>query len=253
MVLMKSVPKLADDNHPLVIKTVKKLTGNENTLRDKLQKLFYYVRDDIKFGFMAKGDLVKASETIEAGIGQCNNKGTLLLALCKAANIPARVHFSLIRKEIQKGIFGGVGYRLLPPLLSHCWIDVKIDGRWRRIDSYINDAVFYKGGLLELKRKGWDTGYSISGSCGNSSAEFNIDDEKFVQMDAVEADHGVWEDPADYFMTNKYRNRPGFFRLLMYRIMLKKLNKNVQRLRRISRDNGFGEISCKGEIMHQKA
>ena len=200
---MKRIPKLADESHPLVIKTAQKLTAGEDTLRDKLQKLFYFVRDDIKFGFTVKGDLMKASETIAAGIGQCNNKGTLLLALCKAADIPARVHFSLIRKEIQKGIFEGLGYRLLPPLLSHCWIDVKIDGSWRRIDSYINDVAFYKGGLLELKRKGWDTGYSISGSCGNSSAEFNIDNEKFVQMDAVETDHGVWEDPADYCATNK--------------------------------------------------
>ena len=250
---MKTMSKLADDNHPLVNKMARKLTESENTLRNKLQKLFYFVRDDIKFGFTAKGDLMKASETIEVGMGQCNNKGTLLLALCKAANIPARVHFSLIRKEIQKGIFGGLGYRLLPPLLSHCWIDVKIDGRWRRIDSYINDAAFYRGGLMELKRKGWHTGYSISGSCGNSSAEFNIEDEKFVQMDAVEADHGVWKDPADYFITNKYQNRPGFFRLWVYRLMIKRLNKNVQRLRRNSRENGLCEISCQKEIMHQKA
>jgi transglutaminase-like putative cysteine protease len=249
---MNTMLKLADENHPLVRKTAKKLTGSENTVRDKLHKLFYFVREDIKFGFTAKGDLMKASETIQAGIGQCNNKGTLLLALCKAANIPARVHFSLIRKEIQKGIFGGLGYRLLPPLLSHCWIEVEVDGRWRRIDSYINDAAFYRGGLLELKRKGWDTGYSISGTCGNSSAEFNIDDEKFVQMDAVETDHGIWEDPADYFVTNKYQNRPGFFRLWVYRRMVKSLNKTVQRLRGTSRETGLCEISCQGEIIDQK-
>jgi transglutaminase-like putative cysteine protease len=250
---MKPMPKLADDNHPLVKETAKKLTENEKTPRDKLQKLFYFVRDDIKFGFTAKGDLMKASETIAAGIGQCNNKGALLLALCETVHIPARVHFSLIRKEIQKGIFGGLSYRLLPPLLSHCWIDVKIDGRWRRIDSYINDAAFYRGGLLELKRKGWETGYSISGSCGNSSAEFNIDKGKFVQMDAVESDHGVWEDPAEYYATNKYRNRPGLFKSWMYRLMIKRLNKKVQRLRKIPSENGLCEISGKKEIMPQKA
>lgn len=250
---MKTMPKLANDNHPLVEKTAKKLTGSENTLRDKLEKLFYYVRDDIEFGFPLKGDLMKASETIETGIGQCNTKGTLLLALCRAVSIPARLHFSLINKEIQKGLFTGLGYRLMPRLLSHSWLEVEIDGRWRRIDSYINDDTFYRAALIELQRKGWNTGYSISSSCGNASAEFNIDEEKFVQMAAVEADHGVWDDPADYFVTNKYQNRPGFLRLLMYRLIIKRLNKKVQRLRRASGDGGLCEIACKGDMLNQKA
>jgi hypothetical protein len=32
--------------------------------REKLEKIFYYVRDEILFGLPKKGDLVKASETI---------------------------------------------------------------------------------------------------------------------------------------------------------------------------------------------
>ncbi|WP_411892723.1 hypothetical protein [Yoonia sp. SDW83-1] len=33
-------------------------------------------------------------------------------APCKATGIPARIHFSLISKDIQKGFFTGVAYRL---------------------------------------------------------------------------------------------------------------------------------------------
>lgn len=79
-----------------------------------LARIFRYVRDDIVFGFPLKGDFVKASETINLGYGQCNTKATLLLALCKASGIPARIHFSWIRKDIQKGFFTGLAYWLMP-------------------------------------------------------------------------------------------------------------------------------------------
>ena len=80
-----------------IAKQSKKLTKGEIGNRSKLEKLFYYVRDDIRFGFTKNGDMVKASETIILKMGQCNTKGTLFLALCKSIEIPARIHFSTIK------------------------------------------------------------------------------------------------------------------------------------------------------------
>ena len=51
-------------------------------MRGKLEKLFYYMRDEIRFGFPEDGDLVKASDTIRLGMGQCNTKGVLSFAGC---------------------------------------------------------------------------------------------------------------------------------------------------------------------------
>jgi len=239
---MGTIQKLADYNHPLVRETVERLTNREITIRSKLEKLFYYVRDEIKFGFPKNGDMVKASETIKLGMGQCNNKTTLFLALCKAIEIPARVHFSVIKKEIQRGLFVGLAYRLMPPLLSHSWIEVKMDGKWRRLDSYINDEFFYQAGKLELKKKAWDTGYSIARSSGESSSAFNIDKEKFVQMDAVVEDQGVWDDPADYYATNNYRNRPSAIKSFFYRLMIGKINKKVAQMRKNCEDGLCGKL-----------
>ncbi len=235
---MRKIQKLADYDHPLVRETAERLTDGEDSIRGKIEKLFFYVRDNIKFGFPPNGDLVRASDTIKLGIGQCNTKTTLFLALCKAIRIPARIHFSLIKKEIQKGLFTGLAYKLMPPLLSHSWIEIEIDGKWRRLDSYINDENFYRAGKSELNKKGWDTGYSIACSSGESSSAFNIDDEKFVQMDAVVEDQGVWDEPADYYATNKYKNRPNAIKLFFYRLMIDKINKKVSQMRK----------SCNGEL-----
>ena len=222
---------LADYNHPLVKKTASELTENEIEVVGKIKKIFSFVKDEIKFGFTKEGDLTKASDTIKYGVGQCNTKTTLFLALCKAIDVPSRVHFSLIKKEIQKGIWTGIFFKLLPKELSHGWIEVLVDGKWRKIDSYINDEILYRAGKEKLKEYGWKTGFSISCEKGVSSASFNIKEEQFVQMDAVILDHGVYNEPYDYYSSKKYRNRPNKIEKLLYRLIIIKVNKNIRNLR----------------------
>jgi hypothetical protein len=230
---MKSIQRLADYDHPLVQEIAQYLTQGEKTIRGKLEKIFYYVRDDILFGFPKKGDLIKASDTIMLGIGQCNTKGTLFLALCRATGIPARIHFSLIDKEIQRGLFAGLRYKLLPSLLSHSWIEVKVEGTWRRVDAYINDEAYFRVAVSILKKKGWETGYSVSCPNGTCSCEFNFDEDRFVQMGAVVEDHGLWNDPSDYFATDKYKNRPNALMMFLYRLRIGTINRKCTKLRNI--------------------
>ncbi len=222
---------LADFDDPLVRETAALLTKGVPDVRGKIERLFYYVRDDIKFGFPPRGDLTAASETIRLGIGQCNTKGTLFLALCKAAGIPARLHFSLITRDIQRGLFEGFAYRLLPPLLSHAWLEVEVDGSWRRIDGYINDAPFFDAAREALRRCGWNTGFSVACAGGEASIDFAPEDERFVQMDAVVDDHGVWDEPAAYYRSPAYRNRPGAFRKRMYRLLIGGINDKIISMR----------------------
>lgn len=226
------MPKLlADADHPLVQATAKRLTSGAETDREKLEPLFLFVRDEIAFGFPVKGDLVPASETIETGVGQCNTKATLLLALCRASGLAARIHFSLISKDIQRGFFTGIAYWLMPRNISHSWIEVEIDGTWRRIDSFINDMPLHKAAELELARQGWYVGFSLALTNGQASADLNIDEEAFEQMAAVTGDHGIWDDPSDYYASPLYQNRPGVLRMLAYRLMIGRVNRKVNKLR----------------------
>ena len=223
---------LADADHPITKETANRLTQGAKTAREKLERLFQCVRDNIAFGFPAKGDLVPASETIQTGIGQCNTKAALLLALCQASDIPARIHFSLIRKDIQRGFFTGIAFWLMPREISHSWVEVEIEWTWRRIDSFINDMPLHKAAEHELAQRRWNVGFSLALTDGHASADFNIDKEAFEQMAAVTSDHGVWDDPRDYHASPLYRNRPGLLRMLAYRLMIGGVNARVERLRR---------------------
>lgn len=222
---------LADYDHPTVKEVAARLTRSETTPRGKLHRIFCFVRDDIRFGFPVKGDFVKASETIRLGCGQCNTKATLLLALCKAAGIPARIHFSLITKDIQRGFFSGLAYWLMPKEISHSWIEVEIENQWRRIDTFINDKKLFNAAKAKIKRLGWSVGYSVALENGEASAELDLDNAVYQQMAAVTDDHGIWDDPAPYYESDNYRNRPDGVRMWVYRHLIGGVNRRVEAVR----------------------
>ena len=223
--------KLADYDNPTVKNKALILTKGHKTVEDKIAAIFYYVRDDIKFQFPNEGDFVTASQTIKYGYGQCNNKTILYLALCKAIGLEARIHFSLIDKKIQRGLIKGLFYWIIPEKLSHCWLEVKVNNNWFNIDSYINDIEYYNVAKKRLRQRGWNTGYSIACSKNESSVELDFNKEQFVQMDAVTNDHGVYDEPMDYYKTSKYKNRPNALTLYTYKIFIGGVNNMVKKMR----------------------
>jgi len=218
--------KLADHRHPNIQAKAASLIEGVRTDEEKLDAILRFVRDDILFGYPTTGDLVPASETLRTQVGQCNTKASLVVALCRAAGLEARFHFSLIDRKIQRGLFTNFFYWLLPRTLSHAWVEVRVGTRWRAVDDFINDPTFHRAAIHELAMRGWNTGFSIAlpdypPTPGNS----------FQQMSAVTDDHGVWDDPADYYASPLYRNRPVGSDSWLYRRMIRKGNEHVRRLR----------------------
>jgi len=227
---MKAKRKLSDYNHPFIRKKAEELTKDKINALEKFEALFYFARDGIKFGFPRKWDEVKASETLKFRIGYCNTKATLLLALCEAAEIPARIHTGLINIEIMRGIFPSFIFRNMPKKGGHSWLEVDIGNGWKPIDSYINDKIFYEGALKRLIESSMVTGFSISQANGGSSCDFNFGEKGFVQMGAVIEDHGVWGDFSEYMSSDKYTgmNR---MQLKVYPLIAMISNRNIKRIR----------------------
>ena len=220
---------IANYKSTIIQKTAQSLVHDRTKEEEKIHAIFEYVRDAIKFGFPAKGDLTTASETVKIGYGQCNTKSALFIALCRAMDIEARIHFSLIEKEIQWGVFPKWIYKKLPEQLSHSWVEIKYKNQWIRIDSFINDTPFYDAGKNRLQKENRKTGYSISCKKEQSSPELHLDKEQFVQMDSVTEDHGTYTNPEDYYSTNKYQNRPGFWTLFLYKCIRRFVNNRIKK------------------------
>lgn len=85
--------------------------------------VYNFVRDNIAFGYNASDDLT-ASTVLSDGIGQCNTKGTLLMALLRAVGVPCQFHGFTIDTALQRGAITGVAYQLAPRNIIHSWIEV---------------------------------------------------------------------------------------------------------------------------------
>ena len=221
---------LSDYTHPAIQTAASDLTSDKPTLLDKVESLFHFVRDEIRFGFPPNWDAVKASETLQYKMGYCNTKATLFLALCQATDIPARIHTGLIDIQIMRGVFPSFAFPFLPAAGGHTWMEIEIDGEWKPIDSYINDQAFYEGALKRLQESGKTTAFSISRAKGSSSCEFNFGDKGFVHMGAVVEDHGTWHDYSEYMASEKYV-RLNRMQLLSYPLIARMANRNIEKTR----------------------
>ncbi len=228
---MNTTVILSDYTHSSIIRKSKELTEGKATRLEKLKAIFYFMRDSIKFGFPSTWDELKASEVLELGFSYCNTKANLFLALCKASNIPAKIHCALIDIDIMRGVFPGFAFPFLPKAGAHSWIDVEIEGEWKSIDSYINDKAFYEGALKRLKSSGRPFGYSVSFKDGKSSCEFNFGEKGFVHMGAVIEDHGTWDDLSEYIASEKYI-RMNRMQAMSYPIMATISNRTIESIRK---------------------
>jgi transglutaminase-like putative cysteine protease len=97
----------------------------------KAKALFYFVRDEISYNIYVKKHMpehFRASNTLARGKGYCVQKAVLLVALARAAGIPARLGCAKIRNHL-------VPPKVLEILKSnifpwHGYAELYLEGKW---------------------------------------------------------------------------------------------------------------------------
>jgi transglutaminase-like putative cysteine protease len=95
--------EIIDSDHPAVRQKAEELSGGLKTHTEKAVALFYFVRDRIKYNpFMPRflPEHFRASNTLAGGEGFCIQKAVLLTAFSRAAKIPARLGFAVLRNHL---------------------------------------------------------------------------------------------------------------------------------------------------------
>ena len=131
-------------------------TKGLKTDKEKAIALFYFVRDKIKHNAytpLYDPSRYKASSTLEAGHGMCQNKAILLVALARAVGIPARLGLVDVEdyqlSEKFKQMIGGVN---VMPL--HGFAELYIDGRWVHASPAYDLATCQKKGFIPVEFDG---------------------------------------------------------------------------------------------------
>ena len=120
-----------DCDNPSIQQKTTDLTEEQENIIEKAKSLFYFVRDEIKYNPYAAKSLpehYRASNTLAQREGYCVQKAVLLCALARAAGIPTRLGFAVIRNNI-------VPERLAKLMgtdifVYHGYVEFYIEGKW---------------------------------------------------------------------------------------------------------------------------
>ncbi len=117
---------------PNILSELNKIIENipENDEIQKAVKLFYYVRDNIKYkvtlNFSSPNSL-KASTTLKQGYGHCVRKAILLTAFGRAAGIPTRLHFVDLKNHLLRPEWIE---KLGEEIIYHGFVEFYLNGKW---------------------------------------------------------------------------------------------------------------------------
>jgi hypothetical protein len=175
------------------------------TERENAIALHDYVRENVKFGFNKYFDSAPLEYILSCGYGHCNSKSRLMVGLFRAAGLESYQHFVVIPKDILKDAIPPSRYWMIPAELSHSYAEVKVEGKWCTIDSFIVDTPLLKGARARLAKEDRSLGYgvrldSINTWDGQSNAFSQFDPGMLIE------DHGRVDDLEAYFRDKRYRH-----------------------------------------------
>jgi transglutaminase-like putative cysteine protease len=137
--------EVIDSDHPDVVAKARELTRDCRSDKEKLERIYYFVRDlpyDILAAFrdLAEGRR-RASDVLNAGHAFCMGKASSFVALCRASGIPARIGFQQLHCPDKPFMSEEVrrlwGDRTLP---WHSLGEAQLGGKWLKLDATIDAA-----------------------------------------------------------------------------------------------------------------
>jgi hypothetical protein len=221
---------LLDFQHPKVEALIATRQWKSLSTFDRIGAAYNYVRDEVAFGYNISDDL-PASQVLEDGIGQCNTKSTLLMALLRALNVPCRFHGFTIDKFLQHGAIAGLAYWLAPRNIIHSWVEVWHDGRWINMEGFILDRAYLNTiQKMHGNRPGPFCGYGVATNDLANPAVDWCGTDTYIQREGINHDFGLFDSPDEFYARHGV-NLTGIKLWLFQRIVRLAMNNNVSSIR----------------------
>jgi predicted nucleic acid-binding Zn ribbon protein len=221
---------LLNYNAPQIQGLIERRGWRELSDQGRILAIYNYVRDEVAFGYNVS-DNIKATDIINDGYGQCNTKGTLLMALLRAVGVPCRIHGFYVDKSVQKGAVTGFYYWQSPREILHSWVEIFHNDKWFNLEGFILDSEYL--GKLQTKFKdciGSFCGYGVAvGDFKNPPIDWNECD-TYIQKDSIIKDLDIYDSPDELFSAHHQKfNR---FKDFMFRNVVRHaMNRNINRIR----------------------
>ena len=146
--------QFCDYNHPIVQEILHGVTDGCKDEGEKARRIFYFIRDNIRFAVMGSGVGTTASRTTRIGYGDCGTKTNVHISLLRGAGIPARMRAIMADVSVLKGIMPGFMYYVGEKFSKedfHFWPECYLSGKWIACEGLLDKKLYegvLKNGLL---------------------------------------------------------------------------------------------------------
>lgn len=166
--------RLIESDDPAVIAFATRAVGAETDSKRKALKLFYAVRDDVRYdAYLPLGDIKTYSgkEALAMGKGWCVSKAALLAACARAQGIPARTGYADVRNHMATPkLTEAMGTDVF---FWHSYCELQLGGRWVKCTPSFNKSLCDKFGLKTLDFDGeTDSLFHAYDKAGNKHMEY---------------------------------------------------------------------------------
>jgi transglutaminase-like putative cysteine protease len=142
---------IIDCNDVMVQEKANQVTMGQKEVVEKARKLFYFVRDEIKYNpFLPRylPEHFRASNTLVRGEGFCVQKAVLLVALSRATGISARLGFAVIRNHLLPEKLAEMLITNVLP--DHGYTELNINGRWVKTTPALDIETCQKNRIIPV-------------------------------------------------------------------------------------------------------
>lgn len=169
---------------------------------NRIGAAYDYVRNEVLFGYNAD-DALPASSVLEDGYGQCNTKGTLLMALLRALEVPCRFHGFTIDKGLQRGVVPELVYPIAPKNIIHSWVEVQYEEKWLNLEGFILDQGVLSSLQKHFPNRASLCAYGAGTDCLSSPGVEWKGISTYIQVTGINHDFGVFDAPDDFYKDHR--------------------------------------------------
>ncbi len=144
-----------DSDHATVRDVADKLLAESMSAGQRAVKLFYFVRDEIRYNpyasMMSPQDY-KASEVLARGYGFCTQKAIVLAALSRCAKVPCRLGFAdVVNHLVPQKLLDLMGTNLFT---YHGYVEFYLHGKWVKATPAFDLGLCEKQGYIPVDFNG---------------------------------------------------------------------------------------------------
>ncbi|HMN89583.1 MAG TPA: transglutaminase family protein [Saprospiraceae bacterium] len=193
--------KFINSDHPKIRAFAEKITNGSRAPIQKAVRIYYAVRDGWKYNpynISLQDDALLASNILQKEDGHCIDKAVLMIALLRAAGVPARLCLAKVCNHIAaERMTEAFGTDELTP---HGYVEVWLNERWVKATPAFNKELCEKLGVAPLD---FD---------GQHDSVFQEFDRAGGQFMAYLEEYGCFDDvPLDFIYDNMKAHYPRFF------------------------------------------